>query len=743
MPIPIRDNGLSLSDQVKALDELEADTYAKFNSVLNPFDPSIPFTEQMKSDPARMTKLAELQQEIAELKKFRMSLTSELLTANDAQKQAFWNSYSPGTTAQAIFEEFVKRMNTGQFKNTSDEAMLAAQADVLKIMAYPAGVELIMKINLNMEGRDLSIKEDEDYVCEMQSERPDFLSKQGHSDEHKHKIKQFKGHDFDELKKLYKHDKDKHKVGDVSELKGLNILVPKQDPSALYLNLAQDENGKVMLSVTPSYRALFHELCHAHRDLKGTNKRNFTIPDRFRALYSKSGEELWAINLGKSSEKTLSQQDGIPGRITHSGFVVHNTGTALSSNKDPDKALHSDKSMAEAFYHTRAMVGKNDFTGIQPFDPNDKTDTLTLAVEYAFEQEVKDFKADNSEFRFLVTGGKWEEPSLQGAVLQRSVFSGCDMNKANFTGCDISGGKFEQYGIGKSAVVMKVTDSDFSGAILKKFVTNGIAMEGCKFKGADLSDSKLVKTSFKDCNFDGANLQNIDFATKEIKFEGKNSFVGADLRGANLSGLDLSGLDFTGADLRGAKIDGTKFNGANLTGVKVDDPAVLFKASINDARVTNVGFSSDMHIAKMKAEQQNTNAKPEVDKVINSLIDALSDYHAAKIETVRDKNSNSRRNPIAFLSKPFVVDPEKKTDLVKHIVINLKATQTLASPQKEAELKRVIADIVKISVDLNKELHKGPRTSASKGNVDKILKQAQDMLATEQPSAKVSDKRKI
>ncbi len=170
MPIPIRDNALSLSDQVKALDELEADTYAKFNSVLNPFDPSIPFTEQMKSDPARMTKLAELQQEIAELKKFRMSLTSELLTANDAQKQAFWNSYSPGTTAQAIFEEFVKRMNTGQFKNTSDEAMLAAQADVLKIMAYPAGVELIMKINLNMEGRDLSIKEDEDYVCEMQSE---------------------------------------------------------------------------------------------------------------------------------------------------------------------------------------------------------------------------------------------------------------------------------------------------------------------------------------------------------------------------------------------------------------------------------------------------------------------------------------------------------------------------------------------------------------------------------------------
>src|SRR5690606_27529804 len=127
-----------------------------------------------------------------------------------------------------------------------------------------------------------------------------FFHKQGHDEVQKNAIKEYSGDDFDELKGLYKKDKHKHEKGDVGELKGLDILIPKPSSGSLLLNYALDENNQVMLTATPPYRALYHELCHAHRDLKGANKRHFNIPEKYRNLYSKSAEELWAINLGKS-----------------------------------------------------------------------------------------------------------------------------------------------------------------------------------------------------------------------------------------------------------------------------------------------------------------------------------------------------------------------------------------------------------------------------------------------------------
>jgi uncharacterized protein YjbI with pentapeptide repeats len=700
-----RDSSKSLAAELKALDQLDSKTYAEFNAVLNPFDPSIPLSKLAEQDPVKAKKLVEIQNKIQEHKKFREELTKELLTGNQVTRDAFWKEYSTDQDAQQVFESFIKRMDDGVDSKTSPEALLSSKADVLNIMAFHAGVELMMKINLNLGGRELVIKEDLDYVCEMQKEQGKFFHKQGHDEAQKKKIKDFSGDNDDELKALYKKDKHTHKKGDVSELTGLNILVPKSDPSSLLLNVAKDANGQVMLSVTPPYRALFHELCHAHRDLKGANKRYFNIPDKYRALYSKSAEELWTINLGKSSEKTLSQEDGIPGRITHSGFSMFVVGSDITTNKEKEEVAHSDAQVSTSILNTRAMLGETDFSSIIY---NSTEAPVVLMVEKKDGEKFDRFKADGSQIGLFITGGDWVSPSITGANVQQSFISNCN----------IEGASFNQTNLSNSTL-------------------SGVNIKNSDFSNADLSSLRLkMKNTFEDVSFNGADLKNIDFS-KNVTFKGKIDMAGADMRGANLSGVNLTGVDLTGADLRGANLAGAILNKANMVGAKLEG-ANLDNTSMNFARVRQAGFTPAMHLDKMEAEKHspiNTSAL----NVINSLIDALSDLSdtekSEKQERVDNSAGSKRAGAVTFLSSPLRVNKDEKSAVANAIVADLNKIKGLTSPQLESELSKVIA----AGIEKNKSTHSHKPSSSTQSRLNSLLSQAQSMITSD--SSNVAQKK--
>lgn len=707
MPNIIRDKTESLAAEMSALDELESKTYAEFNNILNPFDPGTPLSEQFKNDPAKMQKLVSIQAKMQEQREFRLELTDELLQAKPEQKQAFWKEYSKNPADQAIFENFIARMDEFPDPNTSKEALLSSKADILKIMAFDAGSELIMKINLNMEGKKLVIKEDEDYVCEMQEEQSKFFHKQGHDAEHKAKIKEYSGNDDEQLKSLYKHEKHKHTKGEVADLKGLNILVPTPDPTSLLMNVAKDKDGKVMLSITPPYRALFHELCHAHRDLKGANKRMFTIPDKYRGLYSKSAEELWTINLGKSSEKTLSQEDGIPGRITHSGFSMHVVNNNLTTNMDPAKTPHSDAKISESILSTRAMLGESDFSGIRYHSD----ETMTLAIEKQKDEKVDRFKADGSAFGVFITGGNWVSPSFKDAQLsERSFISDCAISNGNFQNVNFTKSTFQ-----------------------------GVHAKDVDFTNANISGSKIFRVTFENSVFKNANLQNINFSNKVV-FLGKTDMSGADLRGANLSGVDLSGVNLTGADLRGANLTGAKLDGAILSGAKVDG-AKLDGATMQYARVDNIGFTAAMHLHKMRSEQQAQPTPRQSNdnlKAINSLVDALTDLASTEIQ---EKNSRKEltgiRRGLLFTSMPGRVSKTEKAQIALNVISELKQAATLPSPNREDAILKIIDK----GIAQNKQAHQYKPSDANSSRLSNLLEQAKSMI--EKPDHKADNKRQL
>lgn len=707
MPKLIRDVTQSLAAQMSALDELESKTYAEFNDILNPFDPGIPISEQFKNDPEKMQKLVAAQAKMQEQREFRLELTDELLQAKPEQKEAFWKEYSKNPADQAIFENFIARMDEFPDPNTSKEALLSSKADILKIMAFESGSELIMKINLNMEGKKLVIKEDEDYVCEMQEEQTKFFHKQGHDAEHKAKIKEYSGNDDEQLKSLYKHEKHKHKKGEVADLKGLNILVPTPDPTSLLMNVAKDKDGKVMLSITPPYRALFHELCHAHRDLKGANKRMFTIPDKYRGLYSKSAEELWTINLGKSSEKTLSQEDGIPGRITHSGFSMHVVNNNLTTNKDPEQAPHSDAKISESILGTRAMLGESDFSGIRYHSD----ETMTLAIEKQKGEKVDRFKAEGSAFGVFITGGDWVSPSFKDAQLsEKSYISDCEISNGNFLNVNFTKSTFQN---------VNAKDTDFSNA--------------------NLSGSKLVRSTFENCVFKNANLQNINF-TNKVVFVGNTDMSGADLRGANLSGVDLSGVDLTGADLRGANLSGAKLDGAILTGAKIDGTK-LDGATMQYARVGQIGFTAAMHLHKMRTEQQTQPALGQANdslKAVNSLVDALSDLASNEMqEKAARKEQTGFKQALLFSSMPMRVSKTEKAQIALNVISELKQASTLPSPNREDAILKIIDK----GIAENNAAHKFKPSDPKNSRLSNLLEQAKSMI--EKPDNKADNKQQL
>jgi uncharacterized protein YjbI with pentapeptide repeats len=100
--------------------------------------------------------------------------------------------------------------------------------------------------------------------------------------------------------------------------------------------------------------------------------------------------------------------------------------------------------------------------------------------------------------------------------------------------------------------------------------------------------TRLINASFRDAslvaaNFDGAILNNVDFAPTDLK-RPKGSLDGAVFRNAvlirsKLPSLTLSQIDFSGATLMGVSFDDATFSGARFTG------ATLFAVNFARARL--------------------------------------------------------------------------------------------------------------------------------------------------------------
>lgn len=102
-----------------------------------------------------------------------------------------------------------------------------------------------------------------------------------------------------------------------------------------------------------------------------------------------------------------------------------------------------------------------------------------------------------------------------------------------------------------------------------------------------LHDAELLKFLLTDANFNGINLEGINFSDTNLC---GTIFSNANLRGANFTKASLSGTNFTDADLVGADFSdaclfNTNFSGANLEG------AILKNTDIRDAKFINANLT--------------------------------------------------------------------------------------------------------------------------------------------------------
>ena len=120
--------------------------------------------------------------------------------------------------------------------------------------------------------------------------------------------------------------------------------------------------------------------------------------------------------------------------------------------------------------------------------------------------------------------------------VEGGIFLDADLSNSNFEGVDLFIDRtYTVYDENIAEFIKNISDPPNRFVIGKQIVDN---------------EQQLIFTFFT--NFDGANLQNVNFSNADLRL---STFIDADLTNANLINADLRHVDFTGANLMDAVLD--------------------------------------------------------------------------------------------------------------------------------------------------------------------------------------------
>ena len=148
-------------------------------------------------------------------------------------------------------------------------------------------------------------------------------------------------------------------------------------------------------------------------------------------------------------------------------------------------------------------------------------------------------KLTQEQINKILEGHKhWINEDCEVWGTMKADFSYCELNKTDFSGANLNYANFSY---------TDLRGADFSGANLNYVNLNYTDLRGANLSYTDLSGANLSYANLRGANLSYANLR------------------GANLSGANLSGADLRGANLIGANLRGANLRGANLSGANLS----------------------------------------------------------------------------------------------------------------------------------------------------------------------------------
>ncbi|CEK11972.1 pentapeptide repeat-containing protein [Legionella hackeliae] len=552
------------------LDELEHRVHLKVNQILNTnFDPTLPLSKQ---DVAKQLK--NFQEQLNLIFSLRIKAISQYRMLRDEEKIIVWTSYSKTTDAnpnssnkplkpQMQFEIF-EILSTYIEEKSSSNIHPILLADFFKLLSFPAGLNLLNKFRNHLQGgRIIEFQPDEDYVAAMVPETPSdafAFQTQGSAD----KVKAFSGFDLDDLKSYYVKDPTAHSSHGTEPKKALEkVIVAIPKTQNMEIIFAKGTKQQIVYSISPSYRALYHELTHAHRSLKGSHKKKYAFPAHLGIFYSKNAEELWTINLGKTSEKALSRDDQLPERIGHFSITLYKENDHLTTSLNQEQVRRTEMKILACTIKAQLLSGKKDFIGIayqgqnRPRQDRLEVDLSWQKGNFIFDKAnalffIMDSKLSNSSFRMAnLLSSKFYRSELlnvdfTGSVLdsielQNSNLSSSQLNKCNLLNASLSTGNFDGVQLTQAKVNnSKITNCsflganfsksqisntvfenvDFSGVILDDVLFNNVQFKNCRFTNAIASKMKMMHCSLEDVSFHYANMDqcSIDGELKSVDF---------------------------------------------------------------------------------------------------------------------------------------------------------------------------------------------------------------------------------
>ncbi|WED43159.1 pentapeptide repeat-containing protein [Legionella cardiaca] len=539
---------------LQKLDDLEYRICLNINNLLNKtFDPRIPLKEQKVS--VSLKEHNDLLIKIASLREAGLLQYSAL---SKQEKSVVWQNYlldgSKTKGAQKGTEKsitnFQERCETFEGltelfkKNDAQKLSSILFSDLFRLMKFESGYHLLTKIRSHLEsGKTIDLTQHEDYSAQLfpESPRNAFAAQ---TQESRETVRTFAEYDLDKLKRHYVKDK---KSNDPRGSEGLldKVVVTVPQSRNMEIILGHFDNGKIAYSISPSYRALFHELTHAHRALKGTHKRRFELPKQFGIFFSRNAEELWTIYLGKTSERALSKDDKLPTRLTHSSFTLYEHHGQLVASLDSRRIDRAEMKMLNQKIQTEILRDNKKFNGVmfkgknKPGDDRLEIDLSGQLGAFTFEKgcatllayHAKISKsafngADISNSRFVETEAShsnFTKSILHSATIKSSNLNSCKLDDAQVHSATIDRSHFDQASFKKAIILSSsITQSSFAGSTFVQARIENVIFENIDFSDATFKDVIFRNVIFRNCNFShisATKMKMLDCHFENVSFE--------------------------------------------------------------------------------------------------------------------------------------------------------------------------------------------------------------------------------
>ena len=155
--------------------------------------------------------------------------------------------------------------------------------------------------------------------------------------------------------------------------------------------------------------------------------------------------------------------------------------------------------------------------------------------------------------------------NFKNADLQSANFSGATLKSINFIGSKLSKAKFNDTKLIGSIIFNDQTKWPKGVNLPQSAINLGLPdLSNRSLKAQDLKHQVLSEKLFKKTNFEGANLNGVDFSSSDLSGANLN---GVDLIRATLRNTNLSDATLIGADLSRANLTNANLDGADLTGI--------------------------------------------------------------------------------------------------------------------------------------------------------------------------------